>query len=48
MFAIFRSVLRDEDGATMVEYGLYVVLMALVTLGDIQIAGSSTGTLFKP
>jgi len=32
MFHIFTSMIRDDEGATMVEYGLLVALIALVAL----------------
>ena len=32
MFTTLKSMIRDEEGATMVEYGLLVALIALVAL----------------
>ena len=37
---------RDEEGATMVEYGLLVALIALVALGAIQTLGINLSTMF--
>ena len=41
------SMLRDEDGATMVEYGLLVALIALVALGAITTLGTNLSGLFN-
>ena len=42
----FTSMIRDEEGATMVEYGLLVALIALVALGAIQTLGLNLSTMF--
>jgi pilus assembly protein Flp/PilA len=47
MLTIFKSMIRDEDGATMVEYGLLVALIALVALGAITTLGVNLSTLFN-
>jgi pilus assembly protein Flp/PilA len=39
--------IRDEEGATMVEYGLLVALIALVALGAVQAIGINLSTLFN-
>ena len=36
----------DEEGATMVEYGLLVALIALVALGAVKTVGTGLSTLF--
>jgi len=41
-----KALIRDEEGATMVEYGLLVALIALVALGAVQIVGNNLSTLF--
>jgi pilus assembly protein Flp/PilA len=41
-----KALIRDEEGATMVEYGLLVALIALVALGAVQVVGSNLSTLF--
>lgn len=38
--------LREECGATMIEYSLMVALVALVALGSAQIFGLSVKALF--
>ncbi len=37
---------REEDGATMVEYGLMVALIAVVCIAAVTLVGSSLSTLF--
>jgi len=46
MFTTLTSMIRDEEGATMVEYGLLVALIALVALGAVQTLGLNLSTLF--
>lgn len=46
MFTTLISLLREEEGATMVEYGLLVALIALVALGAVQTLGINLSTLF--
>ena len=47
MIGIFASMIRDEDGATMVEYGLLVALIALVAITGVTLLGTSLNTLFN-
>ncbi len=44
--SLIKALIRDEEGATMVEYGLLVALIALVALGAVQILGGNLSTLF--
>jgi pilus assembly protein Flp/PilA len=46
MINSFKSMIRDEEGATMVEYGLVVAFIALVALTGVKLLGSSLSTLF--
>ena len=39
--AAFRRILLSEEGATMVEYGLMVALIAVVAIGAISSVGGS-------
>jgi pilus assembly protein Flp/PilA len=43
----FTSMIRDEEGATMVEYGLLVALIAMVALAAITVLGTNLSTLFN-
>lgn len=47
MLHSFISMVRDEEGATMVEYGLLVALIALVALGAITTLGTNLSSLFN-
>jgi pilus assembly protein Flp/PilA len=38
--------MREEEGATAVEYGLMVALIAVVILGAVQILGNNLNTTF--
>lgn len=40
------SYLRDEEGATAVEYGLMVALIAAVIIGAVTLIGGNLNTLF--
>jgi pilus assembly protein Flp/PilA len=46
MLHLLTTMIRDEEGATMVEYGLLVALIALVALGAIQALGINLSTMF--
>jgi pilus assembly protein Flp/PilA len=41
------SLIRDEEGATMVEYGLLVALIAMVALVAVTVLGKNLSTLFS-
>ena len=41
-----QSFIAGEEGATMVEYGLMVALIALVCIGAIAAVGGQLSTLF--
>jgi pilus assembly protein Flp/PilA len=46
MFKNFKTMIRDEEGATMVEYGLLVALIALVAIVGVTALGTGLNTLF--
>jgi pilus assembly protein Flp/PilA len=46
MLHLLTTLIRDEEGATMVEYGLLVALIALVALGAVQALGINLSQLF--
>jgi pilus assembly protein Flp/PilA len=46
MLNSLRSLIRDEEGATMVEYGLLLALIAMVALVAVQTLGISVSSLF--
>jgi pilus assembly protein Flp/PilA len=39
--------LKDEEGATAVEYGLMVALIAAVIIGAVTLLGKNTDTTFN-
>jgi len=43
----FRSFLTDEDGATMVEYGIMVALIAAICVGVVTTLGTQIQTAFQ-
>ncbi|HWG34309.1 MAG TPA: Flp family type IVb pilin [Gemmatimonadaceae bacterium] len=43
----FRSFLTDEDGATMVEYGMMVALIAAVCVGIVATLGTQIQAAFN-
>ena len=38
--------IRDEEGATLAEYGLLLALIAVVCLGAITVLGTKISTMF--
>lgn len=46
MLHTLTSIVRDEDAATMVEYGLLVALIAMVALVGVTTLGSNLSGLF--
>lgn len=46
MLVSLTSLLRDEDGATMVEYGLLVALIAMVALVGVTALGTNLQSLY--
>jgi len=46
MFTFVRRLVREEEGATMVEYGLMVALIAVVCIGAVTLIGTKLNTKF--
>lgn len=46
MLSRIRTFLRDEKGATAIEYGLIAALVAVVIIGAVTTMGSSISTTF--
>jgi pilus assembly protein Flp/PilA len=42
-----RSFVAREEGATMVEYGLMVALIALVCIGAVALVGGQLSSIFN-
>lgn len=47
MLKTFKSMVRDEEGATMVEYGLMLALIAIVCITAVKLIGTNLSTLFN-
>ena len=47
MRSMLRKVVRSEEGATMVEYGLMVGLIAVVCIAAVTLLGGGIKTLFE-
>jgi pilus assembly protein Flp/PilA len=44
--AAIRNLLQDESGASAVEYGLLVALIAVVIIGAVSMLGTTISTMF--
>ncbi|HEX4014339.1 MAG TPA: Flp family type IVb pilin [Candidatus Cybelea sp.] len=47
MVSTFTSMIRDEEGATMVEYGLLVALIAMVALAAVTTLGKNLSSVYN-
>jgi pilus assembly protein Flp/PilA len=45
--SILRSLLRDESGATMVEYGVMVALIAAICIAVVTTLGQNVSNAFS-
>ena len=46
MTSLFKQFLRNEDGATAIEYGLIAALIAVVIITGVTAVGTSLSTTF--
>jgi pilus assembly protein Flp/PilA len=46
MVAVFARMLRNDDGATAIEYGLIAALIAVVIIGAVTVVGTSLSSTF--
>ncbi len=46
MLTFVKNFVRDEEGATMIEYGLMVALIAVVLIAVVTLIGGSMATKF--
>jgi pilus assembly protein Flp/PilA len=44
---MFKRFLKDESGATAIEYGLIAALIAVVIIGTVASIGGKLGTAFQ-
>ena len=47
MLTILKRFVREEEGATMVEYGLMVALIAVVCIAAVSLVGTSVSDKFS-
>jgi pilus assembly protein Flp/PilA len=47
MFAKFSKLVRDESGATAIEYGLIAALIAVVIIGALTTVGTNLSGVFN-
>jgi pilus assembly protein Flp/PilA len=47
MFEIFSRLLRNDDGATAIEYGLIAALIAVAAIAAFQLVGTNLSTIFN-
>jgi pilus assembly protein Flp/PilA len=47
MFAKFAKLIRDESGATAIEYGLIAALIAVVIIAALTTVGTNLSTVFN-
>jgi pilus assembly protein Flp/PilA len=46
MLTTLKSMIRDEEGASMVEYGLLIAFIAIVALVGVKALGTGLNSLF--
>jgi len=47
MMTFVKKLVKDEEGATMVEYGLMLALIAIICIAAVMFVGNSASTLFE-
>jgi len=45
--AAIRSIVKNEEGATMVEYGLMLALIAIICIVAVSIVGTNASDIFS-
>jgi len=46
MLSFLKSVIRDQSGATAIEYGLIASLVAIAAIGGMSLLGTSLNSIF--
>jgi pilus assembly protein Flp/PilA len=46
MISFIKSVVRDQAGATAIEYGLIAALVAIAAMGGMSLLGTSLNSIF--
>jgi len=47
MFLTLAKLVRDEDGATAIEYGLIAALIAVAAIAAFQLVGTNLSSIFN-
>jgi pilus assembly protein Flp/PilA len=47
MFAVLSKLMRDESGATAIEYGLIAALISVVIITAVTLVGTQLSTTFN-
>ena len=46
MYVLLKNLLKDESGATAIEYGLIAALVSVAAIGALTAMGGSLNTMF--
>ena len=46
MTSLFNRFVKDESGATAIEYGLIAALLAVAIIGSVKLVGTNLSTTF--
>ena len=46
MLSLIKTVIRDQSGATAIEYGLIAALVAIAAMGGMSLLGTSLNSIF--
>jgi pilus assembly protein Flp/PilA len=47
MFSMFTKLLKDDSGATAIEYGLIAALIAVAAIAAFQLVGTNLSSIFN-
>ena len=47
MLSLIKTVIRDQSGATAIEYGLIAALVAIAAMGGMSLLGTSLNSIFS-
>ena len=47
MLSFLKTVIRDQSGATAIEYGLIAALVAIAAMGGMSLLGTSLNSIFS-
>jgi len=47
MLYLLKTVIRDQSGATAIEYGLIAALVAIAAMGGMSLLGTSLNSIFS-